>query len=71
MNDFQNRLERCSMGCQDSVKDKFGALEQNSPKVPAAQKQLLGCMASCVDKHIAMLKSVQYKIQQDIDKAVK
>ena len=71
MNDFQSRLQRCSMSCQDGLKDKFGPLENNSSKIPAAERHLMSCMSSCVDKHITLLRSIQSKIESDIDRVSK
>lgn len=69
MNDFQGRIERCSYACQDEVKDKYGVLTEASPNVTAAQGTMLKCMSGCVDKHIAILKSVQSRVEKEIDLA--
>ena len=69
MNGFQNRLERCSLSCQDEVNDKFRNLDlNNSTNSLAANKLMLSCSSSCVDKSLALLKSIQAKIESDIDK---
>lgn len=71
MNGFQNRLQRCSLSCQDEVNDKFRNLDMsNSINSLAANKMMLSCSSSCVDKNLALLKSIQSKIESDIDKAV-
>ena len=69
MGQLQNRLERCSMGCQDEVRDKMAGKDNTPANMAAAEKVALDCTTSCVDKHIALLKSVQYKIETDIKTA--
>ena len=64
MNAFQNRLQRCIAECEDTVRDKFPQL--NESQRDQAQIQLMSGMSSCVDKHIAMLKSVKAKIETDL-----
>lgn len=61
MNQMQNRLQRCTMECQDSTNDKFSEMN------PAAEKHFYSCTSTCIDKHIALLKSVQGRVEQDID----
>eukprot|EP01039_Chlorochromonas_danica_P002214 gene2214-2417_t len=67
MNQFQDRLSRCSMDCQDQAKDKFA----HSQDEAGAQKFMYNCMSSCVDKHLTLLKSVQSNVERDIDNIVK
>lgn len=68
MNQFQNRLQRCVMDCEDAARDKFPNLEKNPGQLDKAQAHMLSGMSSCVDKHIALLKSVKQKIESDMDK---
>jgi 4-diphosphocytidyl-2C-methyl-D-erythritol kinase len=67
MNSFQSRLQRCMADCEDVVRDKFPNITSEQQQ-SQAQGQLLQGMSGCVDKHIALLKSVKYKIESDIDK---
>jgi hypothetical protein len=72
MGQFQNRLQRCSLACEDEVKDKFSYMDQNdNSSQEKAQGQYLKCNSICVDKHIAMLKSVEAKIVNDIEKIIR
>lgn len=65
MQSLQNRLQRCSMDCSDSVQDSF---DLSNPKDrDAAQKKLLSCNTACIDKHIAMLKSIEAKLGKELD----
>jgi hypothetical protein len=67
MNAFQSRLGRCSMDCQDKAKDKFDLAKD----LPKAEQFMLGCMSTCVETHISLLRSVQSKLEKDIDSVVK
>lgn len=67
MNNFQNRVNRCAQQCSDEVNDKFSDAPNNPANQEAAQKMMHNCAQVCVDKHIAMLKSLQVKIEKDID----
>ena len=67
---LQNRLERCSMQCQDEVQDKYPNLTSLSGN-PGAEAMMTKCASSCVDKHIAMLKSIKYNIDSKIDEVTK
>lgn len=67
MNQFQNRLQRCSMDCQDIATDKFS--NQSSPSDREKfEREVLGCMQSCVDKHITLLKNMGAKLESEIDR---
>ena len=68
MNAFQGRLQRCMADCEDAVRDKFPNLGSNQSQYDQAQSQLLTGMSSCVDKHLALLKSVKAKIESEVDK---
>lgn len=62
---FQNRLQRCSMACQDEVHDRY--MHINTSNQQEAEKMMKKCSDICADKHIAMLKSIKYSIEQKID----
>lgn len=63
MNQFQDRLSRCSMDCQDQARDRFS----DSKDEAGAKKFMNSCMSTCVDRHISLLKSVQGALERDID----
>ena len=72
MNQLQNRIERCSMACQDELRDKYPKLTSISDgSNPAAEAMAKKCMIACGDKHIAMLKSIKYNLEQSIDEVTK
>lgn len=64
MAQMQNRLQRCSMACQDEVQDRFPNATQPHPQAEAFAEK---CLISCVDKHMAMLKSMKYNIETKLD----
>jgi len=53
------------MDCQDTTKDKFPDMN------PAAEKHFYTCTSSCIDKHIALLKSVQGNVEKNIDEVMR
>ena len=71
LNQFQNRIGRCTQQCQDEINDKFQGAENNAQTHAKAEQMMLTCANSCVDKHIALLKSIQTKLERDIESASK
>ncbi|KAK2703467.1 protein FAM136A-like [Artemia franciscana] len=58
---FQDRLQRCVMSCQDNLKDKIG------PKTTEAEAlkyrdQFESCARKCVETHIALLPALRTKM---------
>jgi hypothetical protein len=68
MGQLQNRLERCSMGCQDEVRDAMHGKDNSQANQEMAERLALKCTGSCVNKHMDLLKSVQHKLESDIDR---
>ena len=65
MNSFQTRLQRCSQNCQDEANDMLTPEIRSNPAHPqmaTIEKSMLKCSNTCVDKHIAMLPSIEAKI---------
>lgn len=69
MQQFQDRLHRCVKDCEDSAKDRYPDLGTNSSSMQKAQQFALSCTSSCVDKHVALLKPLQLKLEAEIDRA--
>ena len=65
MQQFQQRIERCMMDCQDSVRDA------NYKSEDAQNKAFYSCATSCMDKNMALLKSTQARIEKEIDSKTK
>lgn len=68
MGQLQDRLQRCSMACQDEVRDKYPNVSGPNPAADAMAER---CLINCADKHIAMLKSIKYNIDTKIDEVAK
>jgi hypothetical protein len=67
MGQFQEKLTRCSMVCQDEVGEKYDLSGPNAERNrDAAQKALMNCLNGCVDKHVSLLKSIQSKLEKEI-----
>ena len=65
MQTLQNRMQRCMMDCQDAVQDS------NYKSDDSREKLFFSCATSCVDKNMALLKSIKARIESEIDKGVK
>jgi len=71
MNDFRNRLQRCSMGCQDEVRDRFGEMSQgDTGNIKKAEAAMMKCASGCIDRHIGLLPGIKKKILSKIDDMV-
>lgn len=68
MSQLQDRLQRCSMACQDEVRDKYPNVSGSNASADAMAER---CLMNCADKHIAMLKSIKYNIETKIDEVAK
>lgn len=60
MQQFQHRLERCMLDCQDAVRDA------NHRSEDASQKAYYSCASSCMDKNMALLRPTQARIEKEI-----
>jgi len=69
MGQFSNRVQRCVQDCEDSARDSLGgSADLSDPRVQEkAQAMMTKCTAVCVEKHIAMLRSIQGRIEAEID----
>ncbi|XP_077992897.1 protein FAM136A-like [Glandiceps talaboti] len=63
LGDFQDRLQRCAMQCQDELKD-FAA-RGNVDEV-MMRRQVEQCLNKCADKHIALLPSMMKRIKNTL-----
>ncbi len=64
MSQLQNRLQRCSMACQDEVQDKYPNASQPHPQAEALADK---CLCACIDKPLSSLKNMQYNIETKLD----
>ena len=65
MQQFQQRLERCMLDCQDNARDA------NYKSDDAREKLFYSCATTCVDKNMALLKGVKARIESEIDKSLR
>uniref|UniRef100_A0A7S1Y162 Uncharacterized protein n=1 Tax=Grammatophora oceanica TaxID=210454 RepID=A0A7S1Y162_9STRA len=63
--DFQNRLNRAMMACQDQAKDIMAG---DASKMPKAEDALLKCISRTVDDHIKMLRPMKARIEGQLKK---
>lgn len=62
---FNNRLQRCVMDCNDTIKDKMGANPSESD-ISKYTGMFERCAIKCVDKHVDLLPGLFKSIQQTI-----
>ncbi|KAK9696523.1 Eukaryotic protein of unknown function (DUF842) [Popillia japonica] len=54
LENLQNRLQRCVMDCNDTVKDKMGP-NPSETEVNRYTLMFEGCAIKCVDKHLELI----------------
>ncbi|KAK1800912.1 hypothetical protein P4O66_005576 [Electrophorus voltai] len=59
---FQDRLTRCTMHCNDKAKDLF----DTGAKEPAVRALMEKCVGSCVDDHLHLLPSMTRRIKDSL-----
>lgn len=64
--DFQNRVQRCLMSCNDKVRDTMD-LEKNKTSVDKYKLDYEQCANSCLTRYSDMLPSVLFKIRTTLD----
>jgi hypothetical protein len=64
---FQNRLQRGQMDCDDQVKDRYPGLDGSDPKkMERAQNEYNACIAKTFDKYSSMVKSIKVNVETEI-----
>ena len=64
---FQNRLNRSMMECQDKAKDMmYPGIENDAKKMGKVEDALLSCMSQTVDSHIGLLKPMKQRIESQL-----
>ncbi|KAK7073389.1 hypothetical protein SK128_020357 [Halocaridina rubra] len=61
LSQFQERLQRCVMVCQDRVRDQVSA-DTSESQVAVYKAEFEGCAMQCVDDHIQLMPSVKKRI---------
>lgn len=62
LNQFQERLQRGILSCQDKVKEKMSA-NPSDAEVRRYQSEFESCAVACVNQHIEKLPSLMDKIK--------
>lgn len=63
MENFQDRLSRCTMHCNDKAKDLF----DSGAKEPAVRSLMDRCVGTCVDDHINLIPSMTRRLKENLD----
>jgi len=64
---FQNRLNRSMMECQDKAKDMmYPGIENDAKKMAKVEDTMLACMSKTVDTHIGLLKPMRQRIESQL-----
>lgn len=66
-NRFQNRLQRCIMTCNDTIRDKIGPNPTDS-EVSKYQREFEGCATKCVDSHLDLIPNILKKMKEAFSK---
>uniref|UniRef100_A0A6A7G566 Protein FAM136A-like isoform X2 n=1 Tax=Hirondellea gigas TaxID=1518452 RepID=A0A6A7G566_9CRUS len=64
---FQERLQRCVLMCQDRVKDRVTA-NTSEAQVNVYKAEFEACAMSCVDDHIQLMPSTKRRIADTLAK---
>jgi len=67
LEDFQSRLQRCVMVCQDDIKDRV-ATDTTEAQVNIFKADFEVCAMKCVDQHISNLPNIRRRIQDSFNK---
>ena len=71
MNEFQGRLQRAMMTCQDKVREELTPMltaknaDQNTVQKLAADK-FEKCASGVVDEHVGLLKNLEARIKSQL-----
>ncbi|XP_037786137.1 protein FAM136A-like isoform X2 [Penaeus monodon] len=61
LSQFQERLQRCVMVCQDRVRNQVTA-DTSESQVTVYKAEFEGCAMKCVDDHISLMPSIKKRI---------
>jgi len=67
MNIFQNRLQRCVMECNDSIKDKLGP-NPTQAEVDRYSEEFEKCAIKCVDTYCDLLPALEKTMKKVLNK---
>jgi len=61
MEDFQNRMQRCVMVCEDQIRGRVTA-DLSEKQIDVYRKEHEVCSLNCIDTHLAQLPALKNKI---------
>jgi len=65
VNQFQNRLNRAMMQCQDEARDLVvGDIENDARQMRKFEAKLIGCMSKTVNDHIGLLSPMMQRVER-------
>ncbi|XP_015790437.1 protein FAM136A [Tetranychus urticae] len=64
---FQNRLERCAMQCQDDIRDKIGP-NASEGDVDKFRNKYEDCIVKCADSHVKLLPTMLKRMKEMMGK---
>ncbi|XP_033109825.1 protein FAM136A-like [Anneissia japonica] len=65
LQDYQERLQRCAVQCQDDVKDRLSP-GASSQQIDALRGEMESCLVKCGDKHIAILPAMMKRMKSTL-----
>ncbi|XP_064603641.1 protein FAM136A-like isoform X2 [Liolophura sinensis] len=67
LQNYQGRLQRCAMDCQDKIRDKVKPDSADS-EVSKYKGEMETCVLKCVDSHIDLLPSLLKRMKEVLSK---
>ncbi|CAH1782856.1 unnamed protein product, partial [Owenia fusiformis] len=67
MQNYQDRLQRCALDCQDTIRDKVGP-NTSEAEVAKHKKDLEKCVVKCADTHIGAIPSMLTRMRDTLKK---
>ncbi|KAK7111085.1 hypothetical protein V1264_014860 [Littorina saxatilis] len=64
---YQDRLQRCVMGCEDKVRDRISSTT-NQEDMAKFRKEVEACAVKCADEHVALIPGMTKKMLDSINK---
>ncbi|XP_069140215.1 protein FAM136A-like [Argopecten irradians] len=65
MENYQNRIQRCAMDCQDKARDQMTSKKGDADKIRGEMEQ---CMIKCADSHVELAGTMFKRMAKSIAK---
>lgn len=69
LTNYQDRIQRCVMQCQDNIRDKLSP-NTTEAEVGGYKKDFEACVVKCADTHIALIPAMLGRIKEMLSKGV-